>query len=152
VPEFKAGAVFLSYASEDRAMVRMVRDQLEVNNIDTWMDERELPADPGNEYRQTIHDNIKHASFFVPIISRTLASLVRAPRFLWREWAMAEDAAKDRSKEARYLQPLVIDDTATSAQFVGSPYRDVQWTRLRDGRLPPEFIETLSRGIRDYRR
>ena len=48
--EFKPGAVFLSYASEDRTKVRAIRDQLEANNIDTWMDERELPADPGNVY------------------------------------------------------------------------------------------------------
>jgi hypothetical protein len=47
--EFKTGAVFLSYASEDRTKVRAIRDQLEANNIDTWMDERELPADPGND-------------------------------------------------------------------------------------------------------
>lgn len=151
-PEFKGGAVFLSYASENRAAVRQIRDQLEENNIDTWMDERELPADPGNEYQQTISDNILRASFFVPIISRALGRAGPTPRFLWREWKMAENAAMARRKEDRYLQPLVIDDTPSGASFVESPYRDVQWARLRDGRLPPEFIEALSQGIRNYRR
>jgi hypothetical protein len=150
--EFKPGAVFLSYASEDRATVRAIRDQLEANKIDTWMDERELPADPGNEYQQTIRENIRKASFFVPIISRTLDRAGRSPRFVWREWRMAEDAAMERRKEDRFLQPLVIDDTPAGAPFVEPPYRDVQWARLRDGRLPPELIDALSRGIRDYRR
>ena len=48
-PISRPGAVFLSYASEDRTKVRAIRDQFEANNIDTWMDERELPADPGND-------------------------------------------------------------------------------------------------------
>ena len=65
---------------------------------------------------------------------------------------MAEDAAMERRKEDHYLQPLVVDDTPFGASFVEPPYRDVQWTRLRDGQLPPEFIETLNRGIRNYRR
>jgi hypothetical protein len=65
---------------------------------------------------------------------------------------MAEDASMERRKEDRYLQPLVIDDTPSGAEFVESPYRDLQWARLRDGKVPPELIETLSRGIRNYRR
>ena len=150
--EFKSGAVFLSYASEDRAKVRSIRDQLEANNIDTWLDERELPADPGNEYLLTIRENIRKAAFFVPIISRALDRTGPGPRFVWREWRMAEDASMERRKEDRYLQPLVIDDTPAGAEFVESPYRDLQWTRLREGRVPPELIETLSRGIRNYRR
>ncbi len=151
-PQFKSGAVFLSYASEDRAAVRSIRAQLEEKNIDTWMDERELPADPGNEYLQTIRENIHKAAFFVPIISRALDRSGSSPRFLWREWHEAEDAAMERRKEDRYLQPLVIDDTPSGATFVHRPYSDVQWTRLRDGRVPPEFIEALSRGIRNFRR
>jgi hypothetical protein len=150
--EFKAGAVFLSYASEDRSKVRTIRDQLEANNIDTWMDERELPADPGNDYLLTIRENIRKAAFFVPIISRALDRSGPGPRFVWREWRMAEDASMERRKEDRYLQPLVIDDTPSGAQFVESPYRDLQWARLREGKVPPELIETLSRGIRNYRR
>jgi hypothetical protein len=150
--EFKTGAVFLSYASEDRAKVRAIRDQLEAHNIDTWMDERELPAEPGNVYQETIRENIYKAAFFVPIISRTLEIAGSSPRFVWREWRMAEDASMNRRKEDLYLQPLVIDDTPSGAKFVGSPYRDLQWTRLSEGRVPPEFIETLSQGIRNFRR
>lgn len=150
--EFKTGAVFLSYAGEDRAKVRAIRDQLEAHNIDTWMDERELPADPGNVYQETIRENIYKAAFFVPIISRTLEQAGSSPRFVWREWRMAEDAAMNRRKEDLYLQPLVVDDTPSGAQFVGSPYRDLQWTRLSDGRIPQEFIDTLSQGIRNFRR
>jgi hypothetical protein len=150
-PQFKSGAVFLSYFSEDRAKVRAIRDQLEAEDIDTWFDEQELPEDPGNRYAEKIGENIRDASFFVPIISREWER-AGPKRFVRREWRIAEDAAKERSPEDHYLQPLIIDDTPNGAKFVDGVFQPVQWTRLREGRVPPAFIEKLSRGIRNFRR
>jgi hypothetical protein len=149
--DFKSGAVFLSYASEDRARVREIRAQLEAANIDTWMDERALQ--PGDEFEQSIRENIRRAAYFLVIISRSLDQPSRAlGGYVLKEWKWAEDAALERHKEDAFLQPIVIDDTPSGARFVDSPYRDLHWTRLREGRLPPEFIDLLSRGIRKYRR
>ena len=149
--DFKSGAVFLSYASEDRARVREIRSQLEAANIDTWMDERALQ--PGEEFEQSIRENIRRAAYFLCIISRSLDQPPRAlGGYVLKEWKWAEDAALERHKEDAFLQPIVVDDTPSGARFVDSPYRDLHWTRLRDGRLPPEFIDLLSRGIRKYRR
>jgi hypothetical protein len=149
--EFKPGAVFLSYASEDRARVREIREQLEAANIDTWMDERALQ--PGDAFEQRIRENIRGAAFFLAIISRSFDKPSRAlGGYVLKEWKWAEDASLERHKEDAFLQPIVIDDTPSGAQFVDTPYRDLHWTRLRDGRLPQEFIDLLSRGIRKYRR
>ncbi len=149
--EFKSGAVFLSYFSEDRAAVRSIRDQLEAKNIDTWMDEQELPDEPGNFYEEKIRENVREASFFVPIISRAWER-AGPKRFVRREWRMAEDAAKERRKEDFYFQPLVIDDMQPGSKSVDEIFRNVQWTRLREGQVPPVFIDSLSRGIRNFRR
>ncbi|MBZ5491577.1 MAG: toll/interleukin-1 receptor domain-containing protein [Acidobacteriia bacterium] len=149
-PAFKRGAVFLSYASEDRATVREIRDQLEAAHIDTWMDERGL--EPGEEYQRVIRENIEDASFFIAIVSRSLDRTGAKGRFVFREWKWAERASEVRHKDDCFLQAVVIDDTPSSASFVDAPYRDLHWTRLRDGGLPQEFIEVLSRGIRNYRR
>jgi hypothetical protein len=149
--DFKSGAVFLSYASEDRARVREIRAQLEDANIDTWMDERALQ--PGDEFEQSIRENIRSAAYFLAIISRSLNLPQRARGgYLFKEWKWAEDAALERHKEDAFLQPIVIDDTPSGSRFVDSPYRDLHWTRLRDGRLPPEFINLIVNGIRKYRR
>jgi hypothetical protein len=149
--EFKSGTVFLSYASENRDRVRKIREQLEAANIDTWMDERALQ--PGVDYEQSIRENIRRASFFVAVISRAFDQPSRAVGgYVLKEWKWAENAAMERHKEDAFLQPLVIDDTPAGAGFVDSPYRELHWTRLRDGKLPPEFIDFLSRGIRKYRR
>lgn len=146
----KSGAVFLSYASEDRETVDRIRTQLEQSNIDTWMDERAL--EPGDEFQAVIQENIRNASFFVAVISRSLSRDDKLHRFLFREWKWAEDANLDRRKDERYLQALVIDNTPAGAKFVDAPYRDLHWTQYRDGRLPDNFIALLSKGIRHYRR
>lgn len=147
-PEIKRGAVFLSYASEDRATVERVRAQLEAANIDTWMDESGL--EPGVEFQYVIRENIRNASFFLAFISKSLSS--REERFLWKEWKWAEDASLERRKEQRFLQPVVIDNTPPGASFVDPPYRELQWAKLRNGLLTPEFIQYLSQGIRSFRR
>jgi hypothetical protein len=147
-PALKRGAVFLSYASEDRATVARIRAQLEAANIDTWMDESGL--EPGVDYQYVIRENIRNASFFLAFISQSLSS--KGERFLFREWKWAEDANLERRKDQRFLQPVVIDNTPPGASFVDPPYRDLQWAKSRDGQLAPEFIQFLSQGIRSFRR
>ena len=131
-------------------MVREIRDQLEAANIDTWMDERGL--EPGEEFQRTIRENIRNASFFIAIISRSLDRYGSRGRYLWKEWKCAKEASEERHEADRYLQPVAVDDTPPSASFVDSPFRDLHWTRLQDGQLPPAFLDSLRRGIRNYRR
>jgi len=153
---FKSGSVFLSYAREDRPAVNLIKAQLEAANIDTWMDESCL--EPGDDFQQVIYDNIKNASFFIAIISRSLNDLDqqerRMSRFVWREWKWANKTNEERRQSDRYLQPLAIDDTPAGATFVEPPFRgdSYHWTRLQDGKLPDAFIQYLSRGIRSFRR
>lgn len=150
-PAFKPGSVFLSYASEDREAVRKIRAQLEAANIDTWMDEKRLES--GDEYEERIRENISKAAFFVAIISRTFELPSRAlGGYVFKEWKWAEDASLARRKDDAFLQPLLIDDTPKGAKCIDEPYRSLHWAELRDGKLQPEFIELLSRGIRNYRR
>ena len=150
LPPFKSGAVFLSYAHEDHTVAKVIRDQLEANDIDTWMDDREFKG--GEEFEPVIRENIKHASFFVAIISRSLDRLLPEGRFVLKEWKWAEDASEARHKDECFLQPVVIDDTPPAASFVDLPYRELHWNQLSEGALPQEFIDRLRRGIRNYKR
>ena len=149
----KRGAVFLSYVREDKATVGAIKAQLEAANIDVWMDESGL--EPGDEFQQVIHDNIKEASFFIAIISRNLNPdhwRGRFGRFFLREWKWAVETDYERPRQGRFLQPLVIDDTSSGAEFVERPFRELHWTPLQEGKLPAGFIELLSQGIRRFRR
>jgi hypothetical protein len=104
------------------------------------------------EYQQVIRENIRNASFFIAIISRSLDTAGKPQRYLWREWKWAEDANLERRKEYRFLQPVVIDDTPPGAAFVDSPYQELHWTVFRGGRLPEDFVQFISQGIRRFRR
>jgi hypothetical protein len=89
----------------------------------------------------------------VAIISRTFELPSRAlGGYVFKEWKWAEDASLARRKDDAFLQPLVIDDTPKGAKCIDEPYRSLHWAELRDSKLQPEFIELLSRGIRNYRR
>jgi hypothetical protein len=147
----KHGAVFISYANEDRAAAILIRKQLEDANIDTWMDESGL--EPGAELQEVIRDNIDNASFFLALISNALdlESSIRPGRFVLREWKWAETAAEARHKYEDFLQPVVIDDTPPGATFIDHPYRDKHWVSSKDGVLPPEFIDFIKKGIRRFR-
>jgi hypothetical protein len=150
--ESKHGAVFISYAREDRAAAAAIRSQLEAANIDTWMDESGL--EPGAEFQYVIRDNIRKASFFLAIISRALDldRSDRLGRFVLKEWKWAEDVNLERPKDHNFLQPVVVDDTPPGADFIDRPFRDdLHWTALREGQLPRELIERLTRGIRRFR-
>ncbi|MCP4116202.1 MAG: toll/interleukin-1 receptor domain-containing protein [Desulfobacteraceae bacterium] len=150
--ETKPGAVFLSYAREDKETVVSIRAQLEAANIDTWMDEKGLP--PGAMFEHVIHDNIKNASFFLAIISRSLdlTHSNRPGRFVLKEWKWAENENLNRPRNTCFLQPVVVDDTPADAGFIDREFREFNFTYLCDGKLPPEFINFLKQGIRRFRR
>lgn len=147
----KPGSVFISYARDDKAKAIAIRDQLEAANIDTWMDDTGL--EPGAEFDDVIHDNIKQSSFFVALISKAmnLEGSNRFGRYVLKEWRWAKDADMERPSELRFLQPVVIDDTPPGAPFIERPFRDRHWTVYDNGQLPSEFIEFLKHGIRRFR-
>ena len=66
----RAGAVFLSYASEDRPAVILIRDALEQAGIDVWFDRNPEALRVGENFESKIKTNINQCSLFVPIISR----------------------------------------------------------------------------------
>jgi hypothetical protein len=144
----KRGAVFLSYASEDRDTVRRIQAQLEAADVDTWMDESGL--EPGVQFQHVIRGSIRDASCFIAFISNSLEG--QKKRFLWKEWKWAEDESLNWRKGQQFLQAVVIDDTPSGASFVDPPYSELHWTRLENGLLPDSFVQILSQGVRSFRR
>ncbi|MBV9488441.1 MAG: toll/interleukin-1 receptor domain-containing protein [Verrucomicrobia bacterium] len=148
----KRGAVFISYAREDRKVASKIREQLEAEGVDTWMDDSGL--EPGAHWEEVIEDNIRQSAFFLPVISQSLDPSRwgdRRERFLLREWQLAVRSNSMRPPEDRFLCPVCADDTSCDAAFV-RPFRAEHWTRLSEERLPPEFIQSLRDGIRRFRR
>jgi len=89
--KMEAGAVFLSYASEDRPAVELIRDALEQVGIDVWFDRYPGALRVGDDFEVKIKTNIDKCSLFIPVISRNTLTPVR--RFFRIEWDYAQRVA-----------------------------------------------------------
>jgi hypothetical protein len=133
-------AVFLSYASEDRAIVERVKSQLDAAGIDAWFDRSELQAGAG--WSEEISANIDSAAAFVPVISKSV--LGRGSREFRVEWERALKARERRPREAsggaaRFIVPIVIDGTDMQAAGVREYFGGTQAVSLPGGAVSDEF-------------
>jgi TolB-like protein/Flp pilus assembly protein TadD len=134
-------AVFLSYASQDAEPARKICDALRAAGIEVWFDQSELRG--GDAWDQSIRKQIKTCALFLPIISKNTHE--RAEGYFRLEWKLAVDRSHLIMANKAFLVPVVIDDTAEDDENVPEKFREVQWTRLRGGETPPEFIARIKR-------
>jgi len=151
LPSIKRGAVFISYAREDRAVARAIRDQLEKEEIDTWMDESALQG--GDHWEYVIEDRIRDSAFFLAVISRHLDPEVYGggERFFLREWHLAMVSKTKRGVNEKFLLPVSVDGTRSTAPFA-RVFQDSNWEYLDGDRLGETLIEEMRKGIRNFRR
>jgi hypothetical protein len=139
--EVEAGAVFFSYANEDRSVVEKLKDALDQVGVEAFFDREQLHA--GNDWESKLRRNIERCSIFVPVISqRTLTSEFR---FFRSEWRQALERAKmaSFSPEDAFLLPVLIDDTRIDNEALPVEFRAKQVITLPGGSPTPEFVERV---------
>lgn len=144
------GAVFLSYAHEDRPAVELIRDALKQAGIEVWFDRNPSDLRAGDNFETRIKTNIDQCSLFVPIISRN--TLTPRPRFFRLEWNRAQDRAELFPENWRFIIPVVIDDTPPEAENVPEHIRKLHWERIKNGQCSAEFLSEIKELQRVYRR
>lgn len=77
-------SVFLSYASEDRAAARALRNTLAAAGLEVWLDEDELGG--GEPWDTKLRNQIRTCTYFMPLISATTE--VRREGYFRREWRL----------------------------------------------------------------
>jgi TolB-like protein len=135
----RAGAVFLSYASQDAEAARRIFDVLRAAGIEVWFDQSELRG--GDAWDRQIRKQIHDCALFLPIISKNTHE--RTEGYFRLEWNLAVDRCQRMSADKAFLVPVVIEDTPDDDERVPERFRDVQWTRLPAGKTPPEFITRI---------
>jgi TolB-like protein len=136
-----AGAVFLSYASEDAAAAERIATALRNAGIQVWFDKCELRG--GDSWDRHIRQQIHDCRLFIAVISAHTEA--RDEGYFRREWKLAVDRTHDMSEGKAFLVPAVIDDTKDSHADVPDRFREVQWSRLPGGETPPGFVERVRR-------
>lgn len=149
-PSAEAGAVFLSYASEDRPSAERIKNALEAAGVDVFFDRQDLEC--GNDWEAKLRRSISQCSLFVAVISRWTAA--PGHRFFRKEWNLAVDEAQTTSfsDDAAFLLPVVIDDTPASEADVPAKFRAIQWQSLPSGQPTQEFISRVQRLYRRYQK
>jgi hypothetical protein len=135
-------SVFLSYASEDRAAAKSIRDALPGLGLEVWYDESELNG--GDAWDQKIRRQIRECDFFMALVSAQTEA--RHEGYFRREWRLAVERTLDMADDHTFLLPIVVDDTVQAGARVPEKFLAVQWLRLPGGR-PTAAFEALCRRL-----
>jgi TolB-like protein/tetratricopeptide (TPR) repeat protein len=136
-----AGAVFLSYASEDGEAARRICEALRAGGIEVWFDQSELRG--GDAWDRSIRKQIKTCALFIPIISGNTHA--RAEGYFRLEWKLAVDRSDLITATKAFLLPVAIDATPDDDEQVPDRFRELQWTRLPAGNTPAAFVDRVGR-------
>ena len=133
--------VFISYASEDRASIRLLRDALDAAGLDVWYDESDLGG--GDAWDQKIRRQIRDCDYFMPVISATTEQ--RKEGYFRREWRLATERSLDMADDVLFLIPVTIDGTSENGARVPDKFLAVQWLRLPGGQPAPALHHLVRR-------
>jgi TolB-like protein len=134
-----AGAVFLSYASQDGDAARRICDALRAVGIEVWFDQSELRG--GDVWDQKIRRQIHDCALFIPVISRNTAS--RREGYFRLEWDLADQRSHMMARDQAFIVPVCLDATPDTGRDVPESFHRVQWTRLPGGETPPTFVQRV---------
>ena len=134
--------VFISYASEDRAAVLLLREALAAAGLDVWYDANELGG--GDAWDQKIRRQIRECDYFMPVISATTER--RKEGYFRREWRLAAERTMDMADDVMFLIPAVLDNTGETGARVPEKFLTVQWLRVPGGK-PTPALEALAARI-----
>jgi TolB-like protein len=137
----QTGAVFLSYASEDAEAAQRICAALCSAGIEVWLDQSELRG--GDAWDRQIRERIHDCRLFIALISAHTEA--RDEGYFRREWKLAVDRTNDMLEKKTFLLPVAIDATLERGAAVPDKFHEVQWTRLRGGEAPPEFVARIKR-------
>src|SRR5262249_6405576 len=92
-----------------------------------------------HKIRREIHD----CALFIPLISASTAS--RQEGYFRLEWDIADQRTHMMARNRVFIVPVCLDATPDTGADVPGSFQRVQWTRIRSGETPPEFVARIKR-------
>ncbi|HHG2223887.1 TPA: toll/interleukin-1 receptor domain-containing protein [Synechococcus sp. WH 5701] len=146
----REGAVFVSYASEDRNAAQRLAEGLRAARLDVWFDQHELR--PADDWALSIERGIERCSLFLPVISHASLAEENRRRYFWREWNAASNRAGGMAPDEEFIVPVVVDDTRLDQSLLPESFRRKQGPSLPGGELTPEVAQRLTEIVRNFHR
>ena len=138
VPRPPKGAVFISYASEDRAVAEALAEALNTAKLDAWFDRDQIMG--GDRFAERIVDGIHRSDLFIPVLSRHC--LTHDERYFRKEWNAAFEKASGLPSSVEFIFPVVIDDLPYQQEELPLKLRQLSWVSVAKG-LTPEFVTAV---------
>jgi hypothetical protein len=142
------GAVFVSYASEDRGAAESITRALEEAGVDVFLDKEELRA--GDAWETLLRRRIRDCALFVPIISQH--TLVPGRRYFRAEWALAIEEARKAASSESFILPVAIDGTSHDAPQLPEQFAAWQWERVDPVTPSDAFVSRVRNLYRQYQK
>ena len=115
--------VFLSYAKEDKEIVKNTMEVLHDYGVLTWFDEKDLL--PGDNWENKIEESIEKADYVFIFFSSN--SLNRSG-YKNKEIHFALNQKLLKPLNSRYIIPILIDDKVTPPR----EFNDIHWIKTTD--------------------
>ena len=138
-----SGAIFISYASEDRQVAEAVATLLKNAKLDAWFDRDQLMA--GDQFKERIQKGIRRSDLFLPILSRNCLS--RRERYFRWEWDYAMEKARGLPASVKFIFPVVIDDVPPGHEDIPAALSDLSWMSIAGG-LTTELVSAVKERYR----
>ncbi len=145
--EMPEGAVFISYASEDREAVRKLKAHLGDAGITVWFDRDRLRA--GENWDWKIQRNLKACSFFMPVISRNTQN-AQLDVYFRSEWNQADQIVSRSHHAIEFVLPILLEPMREELQ-VPISFMRAQRTVAPSGVPPKAFVEWV-RELTEHRK
>src|SRR5215468_10455558 len=104
--------IFLCHATEDKAQVREVYQQLKALGFAPWLDEVDIL--PGQDWDYEIKQALKASDFVIVFLS---TRSVAKRGYVQREMKLAFDAWQEQPEGSIHTIPVKLDDCAVPRQF-----------------------------------
>ena len=139
-PSRAAGAVFLSYASEDAAPASRICGALRSAGINVWLDQDELRG--GDAWDHKIRRQVDECALFIPIISENTQA--RPEGYFRLEWDLADQRSHRIGRNKAFIVPVCIDQIAERGADVPDSFLKAHWMRLPAGDTSPSFTARIA--------
>jgi TolB-like protein/tetratricopeptide (TPR) repeat protein len=135
-----AGAVFISYASQDADPARRICEALRSGGVEVWFDQ-EGGLEHGDAWDAKIRAQIRECVLFIPIISANTQA--RHEGYFRIEWELAAERSMGIAQGVPFVLPVAIDETRETGALVPERFLRIQWTCMPGGVVSPEMRQRL---------
>ncbi|GGD24414.1 toll/interleukin-1 receptor domain-containing protein [Flavobacterium orientale] len=114
--------VFLSYAKEDKEIVKQTMEVLHDYGVITWFDEKDLL--PGDNWQDKIEQSIEKADYILIFFS---SNSITRQGYKNKEIRFALEQKMLKPFDTRYIIPILIDDVTPPREL-----REIHWIKMND--------------------